>query len=239
MIRGSKGGVVTNFLQDVNGPSLPELLEAGGISWKAYIENYPGGGFVGEVSDDKLYYRKHNPFISMTNIRTNPSLISKIVNADQLINDLSSSNNSITIPQYIFYIPNINNSGLNTNMSFSSDYLENHLMNLIKPVLLTTKTLLLITYSESKNYFDLNLVNYNHIYTVLIGPNVLNPYKHKDDHKYNHYNILPTIQNNWNLSKLRMSCSLDSDSFSRTPGISSSSIALSKKSAMIIERLLL
>ena len=96
--------------------------------------------------------------------------------------------------------PNVNNDGLNTNTGFSSNYLENHLMNLIKPTLLTTKTLILITYSESKNYFD--FTNYNHIYTVLIGPNVLNPHIHKDNNRYDHYNILPTIQDNWNLSKL-------------------------------------
>lgn len=33
---------LTDFSQDVDGPSLPILLEEKGISWKAYLENYPG-----------------------------------------------------------------------------------------------------------------------------------------------------------------------------------------------------
>nr|CAG8545032.1 2010_t:CDS:10 [Entrophospora candida] len=86
----NQGILLSNF-HGVWHPSQPNYI--------AMIRGSKGGvvsgGFVGEVSDDKLYYRKHNPFISMTNIRTNPSLISKIVNADQLINDLSKIKNYV------------------------------------------------------------------------------------------------------------------------------------------------
>ncbi|CAG8460636.1 8038_t:CDS:2 [Diversispora eburnea] len=153
MICSSKSGVLTDFSQNINGPSLPILLEEKGISWKAYLENYPGKGFAGDYSDDRLYYRKHNPFISMNNIRNNKTLVSKIVNAEELTKDISEGN-----------------------------------------------SLLIITFDESSSYFDLS--NYNHIYTTLIGPNVLTSYKHQDNERYNHYDILPTIQINWNLSEL-------------------------------------
>jgi hypothetical protein len=56
MICASKNGMLTDFSQDLNGPSLPESLEEKGITWKAYIENYPGDGFKAGVSDDKLYH---------------------------------------------------------------------------------------------------------------------------------------------------------------------------------------
>ncbi|CAG8741047.1 34021_t:CDS:2 [Gigaspora margarita] len=161
MIRASKSGVLTDFNQDVEGASLPDLLEEKGISWKAYMENYPGNGFNESHSSDKLYVRKHNPFISMNQIRTNSSRFIYIVNADRLKKDIEDG----TVPQYVFYTPNMANSGHDT------------------------------------NYLD-SLTNYNHIYTVFIGPNVLKSMKHEDDGWYNHYSFVPTIERNWNLSAL-------------------------------------
>ncbi|RHZ47130.1 hypothetical protein Glove_590g14 [Diversispora epigaea] len=196
MICASKSGVLTDFSQNINGPSLPILLEEKGISWKAYLENYPGKGFAGGHSDDRLYYRKHNPFISINSIRNNKTLVSKIVNAEELTKDISEGN----VPQYIFYTPNVNNDGHRTNLSYASNYLKTKLIPLIEPILINSKSLLIITFDESSSYLD--LPNYNHIYTTLIGPNVLTSYKHHDDKKYSHYDILPTIQINWNLSEL-------------------------------------
>ncbi|CAG8472573.1 13087_t:CDS:2 [Dentiscutata heterogama] len=174
MIRASKSGVLTDFNQDVEGASLPDLLEEKGISWKAYMENYPGNGFSESHSDDKLYVRKHNPFISMNQIRTNSSRYIYIVNADRLKKDIEDG----TVPQYVFYSPNMVNSGHDTDLSYA-----------------------IITFDESSKYLD-SLTNYNHIYTVLIGPNVLKSMKHEDNGWYSHYSFVPTIEQNWNLSAL-------------------------------------
>ncbi|CAG8467802.1 18249_t:CDS:2 [Acaulospora morrowiae] len=198
MICASKGGVLTDFTVDVDGPSLPNLLEASGVSWKAYIENYPGNDFTGDNTKDELYYRKYNPFISMNEIRNNHTLVSKIVNADEFVEDIAKE----SLPQYVFYTPNTRNSGHLTDLSYASNYLRTKFIPLIKPVLTNSRTLLVITFDESTYFDHFNLKKYNQIYTVLIGPNVLTSYIHVDELRYNHYSILPTIQLNWNLTEL-------------------------------------
>lgn len=94
----------------------------------------------------------------------------------------------------------MNNDGHNTNLSYASNYLKTELIPLIEPILVNSRTLLVITFDESSAYFK--ITNYNHIYTTLIGPNVLTSFKHADDESYNHYSILPTVQVNWNLTEL-------------------------------------
>ncbi|CAG8536776.1 6104_t:CDS:2 [Acaulospora colombiana] len=133
----------------------------------------------------------------MNEIRDNETLVSKIVNADELTKDIAQG----TVPQYVFYTPNVRNSGHKTNLSFASNYLKTKFIPLIEPVLANSKSLLVITFDES-TYFDhiADLLKYNQIYTVLIGPNVLVSHKHENDMRYNHYSMLPTIQANWNLS---------------------------------------
>ena len=196
MICASKDGMLTDFSQDLSGPSLPESLEEKNITWKAYIENYPGNGFQADVSDDKLYVRRHNPFISMDNIRNNISMVSKIVNSAQLKDDLENDE----VPQYIFYVPNLNNNGENTNLTYASNYLENEFIPLIQHLLTSTKTLLVITFDEAFTYLDFNLADFNHVYTTLIGPNVLKSFVHEDETRYSHFSWVPTIEANWNLS---------------------------------------
>ncbi|RIB23769.1 phosphoesterase family-domain-containing protein, partial [Gigaspora rosea] len=208
MIRASKSGL-TDFNQDVEGASLPDLLEEKGISWKAYIENYPGNGFNESHSVDKLYVRKHNPFISMNQIRTNSSRFIYIVNADRLKKDIEDG----TVPQYVFYTPNMANSGHDTNVNHASNFLNNTFIPLIEPLLINSRTLLVITFDESSKYLD-SLTNYNHIYTAFIGPNVLKSMKHEDDGWYNHYSFVPTIELNWNLSALGTGDDTESTPFS-------------------------
>ena len=206
MIAASKSGMLTDFSQDLNGPSLPESLEKRGITWKAYIENYPGDGFKADVSEDKLYVRRHNPFISMNNIRNNLTLVSKVVNAAQLKKDLEKDQ----APQYIFYVPNLNNNGEKTDLKFASNYLKNQFIPLVQHLLTSTKTLLVITFDEAFTYLDFDLAEFNHIYTTLVGPNVLESFVHEDETRYSHFSWVPTIEANWNLTSFGNGVDTDS-----------------------------
>ncbi|CAG8488956.1 20519_t:CDS:2, partial [Racocetra persica] len=165
-------------------------------------------GFSDSHSFDKLYVRKHNPFISMNQIRTNSSRYIYIVNADTLKKDIERG----TVPQYVFYSPNVVNSGHETNVKFASRYLNETFIPLIESLLINSRTLLVITFDESSKYLD-SLTNYNHIYTVLIGPNVLKSLKHEDSDRYDHYGFVPTIEQNWNLSTLESGDDTESTPF--------------------------
>lgn len=49
------------------------------------------------------YARKHNPFISFTNVQKNPEWCAKIVNSDQLDIDIDNDQ----VPQFVFFTPDV------------------------------------------------------------------------------------------------------------------------------------
>jgi hypothetical protein len=76
-------------------------LEKKDISWKSYQEDYPGG--CNKEMDIGLYARKHNPFMSFTNISKDKKRCAKIVNSKQLDKDIARN----SVPQFVFYTPNV------------------------------------------------------------------------------------------------------------------------------------
>src|SRR5207247_11055426 len=64
------------FLDAAN---IVDRLEAGGRSWRAYMESMPSPCFV---RDRYPYMQKHNPFIYFNDIRTNPARCNNIVPYD-------------------------------------------------------------------------------------------------------------------------------------------------------------
>ncbi|MCE5295165.1 MAG: hypothetical protein LLF94_11210 [Chlamydiales bacterium] len=61
-------------------------------------------------TSNAMYARKHNPFISFLNISTNPQRAAKLVNADELAQDIANNR----VPDFAFYIPNQFNDGHDT-----------------------------------------------------------------------------------------------------------------------------
>ena len=57
MTSGAINGVTTDASKTVSVDHIANLLEAKGLTWKSYQENWPGNCFKGTVSSDKLYYR--------------------------------------------------------------------------------------------------------------------------------------------------------------------------------------
>jgi len=180
---------------DVNLPAsnIIDLLEHAGLSWKAYAEDYPTPGsskcFVSSSSNN-LYYRKHLPFISYDNVRNNPSRCAKIFDGKQL--DLDIKNNQV--PHYSFYVPNIDNDGHDTGLSYAATWITTFLGPRLHENNFIEGTLFIITFDEDNNRHN------NHIYTLLIGP-MVDPDSSHADH-YNHYSLLRTLEANWNLGNL-------------------------------------
>lgn len=62
MTSGSTNGVTSDNKVTINVKNVADLLEAKGLTWKDYQENWPGNCFTGLVSKDGLYYRLANYF---------------------------------------------------------------------------------------------------------------------------------------------------------------------------------
>ncbi|KAI8332587.1 hypothetical protein BC941DRAFT_328022, partial [Chlamydoabsidia padenii] len=101
LISGSTEGTVDDDMVTIDRESIVDLLEKKNISWKTYQQDYPGG--CNTQKRIGKYARKHNPFISIKNIQTNHERCAKIVNADELDEDIKNN----TVPQFVFYTPNV------------------------------------------------------------------------------------------------------------------------------------
>lgn len=90
-----------DFESNIDRKSIVDLLEAKGVSWKSYQQGYTGNCDL-SMKIGK-YVRKHNPFISFTNVQNNPERCAKIVNSDQLDIDISNDQ----VPQFVFFTPDV------------------------------------------------------------------------------------------------------------------------------------
>ena len=184
MVAGSTFNVDSNDQITIDAKTIVDLLEPKGLTWKAYGEDYPGNGFLGDDFDD--YARKHFPFLSFKNIQANPSRLSKNVNASQFQQDLNN------LPNYALYIPNNLNNGHDTSLSYGANWLQGFLEPVLNNSTAMNGTLVVVTYDEGNDD--------NHIYTVLLGSMVKAGTVIST--KYDHYDLLKLIEDNFSLGNL-------------------------------------
>jgi len=192
-IYGSFYNIQDDNVNDVDGKSLMDLLEAKGVSWKTYQEAYPGGCFVGAASKDHLYQRKHNPFLMMNNVHNNPELCKKVVDDKQLDADMQAN----SVPQVVYYTPDMNNDGHDTGVQYAADWLEQFLSSRRNDPALSTGTLFFVTFDEQEDYSGDNKV-----YAVMFGSPVKGREGKVDYGKYTHYSLMRTIEDNWSLGNV-------------------------------------
>ncbi|KAG0255160.1 hypothetical protein DFQ27_006391 [Actinomortierella ambigua] len=174
--------------------NLVDLLEAKGISWKGYQEDYPGGCFLFD-STNLLYRRKHNPFMSFASITNNPTRCAKIVNANQLNADIANHN----VPQFAFYTPNMDHNGHDTSLRYSSNWLHGFIEPLLNNADFMKNTAIVITFDEDETKIP---SNHNRVYSILLGGAVRASPGTVDITPYTHYSILATIEDNWGLGHI-------------------------------------
>jgi len=185
---GSLNNVKGDELVDLNVPNIVDLLEAKGLTWTVYAEDFPGHCFSGSQNAD--YVRKHNPFISYLNIQKNALRCANIHNANQFEQDAKRG----ILSNYIFYIPNLKNDGHDTNISFADKWYEEKFSMYLNEPLFMSKTILISTFDESGSFFGKN-----QIYTSIVGPDV-KPGIYSD--ALNLYSLLKLVEDNWDLGNL-------------------------------------
>jgi Phosphoesterase family len=184
---GSLNGVSGDGRYDLDVNSIADLLEAKGLTWKVYAEGFPGNCYLGAFS--AKYARKHNPFISYVNIQRSPSRCANIVNASQFDQDAASG----SLPNYVFYIPDENNDGHDTGVTFADTWYRGKFSSYVNDSSFMAKTVLISTFDES------GWSAKNQIYTSIVGPAV-KPGVISDN--VNLYSLLSLIEQNWNLGNL-------------------------------------
>jgi hypothetical protein len=184
---GSLNGVYGDGNVDLNVNNIVDLLEAKGITWKVYADGYPGKCFTGKKQGK--YVRKHNPFISYVNIQKNPARCAKIVNSDQFAQDITQG----TLPEYVFYIPDMDNDGHDTGVAFADSWYSHKFSSLVSDENFMANTALISTFDENAGSGK------NLIYTSIVGPMVKQG-MYPDT--LNIYSLLNLVEDNWGLGNL-------------------------------------
>ncbi|MFI4955369.1 MAG: alkaline phosphatase family protein, partial [Gammaproteobacteria bacterium] len=187
---GSTQGVKGDAPVGLDSRNIVDLLEAKGISWKVYAEDYPGNCDPSQAIGK--YARNHNPFMSYNNIRNNPQRCALIVNADQLAQDQQADN----LPDFSFYIPNIDNNGHNTGIVFADNWLQTTMLPRLKDPKFMQDMLVVVTFDEGDIKHP---TRQNHIYTLFYGDKIKT--QTVETH-YNLYSLLRTIEDSWELGTL-------------------------------------
>jgi len=173
---------------DLDAKNIVDLFDSKKISWKAYEEDYPGN--CDAEMKHYPYMRKHNAFISFNNIRNNKERCARIVNADQLWTDIKDKN----IPQYSFYTPNMINDGHDSGIPGAAKFTGPFVSRLLSESSYMNNTLLVVSFDEDDNKHG------NQIYTMLFGSKINRGAF--NDKKYDHYSLLKTVEDNWDLGTL-------------------------------------
>jgi len=170
--------------KNIDARTIADLLEARGLTWMQYAENYPGHCFLGPQSSDpkKLYRRKHVPFLSFKSIQNTDRCEKNVVSADRF--------DWHHLPNYAFYTPNMRNDGHDTGLAFAATWLQGFLAPVLSDHGVLKDTLIVVTFDESATQRS------NPIYTVFLGDMVK---RGIDPHPHDHYSLLRTIEANFGL----------------------------------------
>ena len=189
LVSGSTHGVTNDSKVVINAKHLGDLLEARGLRWKIYAEQFPGKCFSGNSSGD--YARKHVPFISFKNVQDDPMRCAQIVNADALAKDIETG----SLADFSLYVPDLKNDGHDTGIEYADRWLSKTFGPILKNSYFTKDMLFVVTFDEG------SLFGGNRVLTLISG-NGVSPGT-TSNARYNHYSLLRTIEDEFGLGTLK------------------------------------
>jgi phosphatidylinositol-3-phosphatase len=182
----------------IDAPSLPDLIEASGRSWKTYQEDMPEPCFLGSKN---LYAQKHNPFVYFDPIRLNAERCQRsVVPLPALQTDIVAN----ALPNFFFIKPNLCNDSHDCSLDISDAWLTN-LLNTLIPALDATGESYFVAMLFEEGQGDHTCCGLpepggGRVPVVLYSPLAKNGFE--DPTPYTHYSLLKTISESWGLPYL-------------------------------------
>lgn len=153
-------------------PNLASELAAAGTSWASYNETLPSQGST--TCSSGKYARKHNPWFGFSNVPTSTAKTFAQFPAD-----------FTTLPRVSFVVPNLCSDMHDCSVSTGDTWLRNNL-GAYATWAKTHNSILIVTFDED------NLLSGNRIATILYGQPVTAGSSSAT--RYDHYNVLRTIE---------------------------------------------
>jgi phospholipase C len=177
LFSGSTQGLASDACPlSFTGPNLATELLAAKDSFGGYSEDLPNVGFTGCVAPDDfnpLYARKHNPWVSFTNVAASVNMPWTSFPTDYQ-----------SLPTVSFVIPNQLNDMHSGSISQADSWLKSNLDGYVQWAK-THNSLLIVTWDEDDGSTA------NQIPTFFVGPMVKTG---QYSESINHYNVLRTLE---------------------------------------------
>ena len=219
---GSTNGVTSDSDTTINVTNIVDQLEARGKTWKAYMQSLSlCTTKLDSFCGNQLYERKHDPFVSYTDVQTNAARMANIVDFSQFSADLASN----SVPDFSWISPDqcndmhgrgapasdpCNFGNVQGLISTGDTFLNNTVTAIMNSRAWTGNSVIFITWDETDFPFkdtsgccDANPGG-GHVVTLVISHS-----NHEDvssNVAYNHYSLLATIEGGWNLGCLGFTC---------------------------------
>jgi phospholipase C len=220
---GSTNGVTGDGDTTISVTNIVDQLEANGKSWKAYNQTYSTCATqlqsLCPSASLQLYARKHNPFVSYADVQSNPARMANVVDFSQLSSDLANG----TVPDFSWISPDqchdmhgIGNAGacnfgnVQGLISTGDTFLKDTVTAITSSSAWTGNSVIFVTWDESEFPFtDVSgcchaVPGGGHVVTLVISRS--NHSATTSGVAYNHYSLLRTIQDGWQLGCLGFTC---------------------------------
>lgn len=198
LFSGSTQGISDDALHNISAPNLTDQLRARGKTWRVYEQDYPGSCYAGTVASGQgegfgvagSYARKHDPAISFDDIRTNPSRCADIT---------SLAGFDPAAADFELIVPNSCNDMHSCPLSTADAFLSTIVPHIVSSPSFTNSVLFLTTDEGTGQ---------NQVATLVVSPLVRPGFTSTTRH--DHYSLLRTIEDAWNLGCLGNSCTANS-----------------------------
>jgi hypothetical protein len=208
MTSGSSHFVTNNDVHDLDAPSLFDQVEAAGGTWRVSAEQYPGDCFTGETASGGRdgpghYVRAHNPAISFTSIANDPARCANI--QDHTAFEPRQANLE-------FIVPDSCHNTHDCPVAVGDAWLSRFVPQILDSPDFWEDGLLIITFDGGS---DVGTDDGHRIAVTMVGAGV--DAGTVSATRYDHYNVLRTVQEGMGLPCLDRSCNADTmaDLFTR------------------------
>jgi phosphatidylinositol-3-phosphatase len=227
---GSLNGVASDNDTTIDVPNIVDQLESHGKTWKAYMQSLSLCSTpFDHACGNQLYERKHNPFISYQDVQSNPARVANIVDFSQFTADLANG----TVPDYTWISPDqchdmhgraatpadpCDFSQIQALISTGDTFVMNAVNAIMNSSAWTGNSVIFITWDES-DFTGSGFQGFGDDSGCCDAPTgqgggrvVMITISHSDHSArtssvaYNHYSMLATIEDGWNLGCLGFTC---------------------------------
>jgi phospholipase C len=220
---GSTNGVVNDNDITIKVPNIVDQLEAGGKTWKAYMQSLSlcGGNLLAHACGNQLYERKHNPFVSYQDIQSNPARMANIVDFSQFATDLANNN----VPDFSWISPDqchdmhgragpssdqCNFGNVQSLIATGDAFLSTTVGQIMNSQAWNGNSVIFITWDESDFPFGDTSgccdANPGGGHVVMLTISHSDHSARSSNVAYNHYSMLSTIEGGWKPGCLASTC---------------------------------